>query len=120
MTDLFCVQTNELAVPYAASVYGMHFQDNTRNGPGITELYVAAAQYNEKLKGGDEAALMRRFTENQDGFVCVRAKSLALSLVAFWSPTTLLPATLLQQYCTNVFPRIEHRLHPSRPFGQTS
>jgi len=74
----------------------MHFQDNTRNGPGITELYVAAAQYNEKLKGGDEAAMMRRFGENQDGFVCVRAK-LSNLLVSYHTSARHFAAAILHE-----------------------
>jgi hypothetical protein len=69
-----CEQINELAVPYAVSVHGMSFQDNASNGASITELYIAAAKYNEKTKGLSEELIMQRITENPQRFTSVRAK----------------------------------------------
>ena len=67
-------QTSEIAVSYAVSVHGMAFQDNTRHGASITELYIAAAKLNEQRKGRSEDSLMQKFAENRDGFQIARSK----------------------------------------------
>lgn len=68
------MQTHALAVPYAVSVHGMHFADNSKNGVSISKLYVAAARYNERLNNRDEKLLDLKFRVNPLGFEDVRGK----------------------------------------------
>jgi len=52
----------------------MHFHDILANGPAITELHIAAAKFNEKMKNRDEKKLMRRIAEKPNGYTVIRVK----------------------------------------------
>jgi hypothetical protein len=70
----FYSQTNEYAVPYAVSTFGIHFHEILAYGSEVSEVYLAAAKINEKTRGSDEKVMLRRIAENQKGFTVVRVR----------------------------------------------
>ena len=68
------MQTNEYAVPNVVSVFGKNFHEIVSNGTTVTELYIAAAKHNEKMKNRDNNLMVLRIAENQLGFTVVRAR----------------------------------------------
>lgn len=78
------MQVNEICVPYAVSVHGMHFNDSA-HATSISELFIKAITHNEQRFNRDETVLFARFREaGMDKMKVARAKVSGL-LTAYYT-----------------------------------
>ena len=89
------MQVNEICVPYAVSVHGMHFNDSA-HATSISELFIKAITHNEQRFNRDETVLFARFREaGMDKMKVARAKVSGL-LTAYYTTARGYAGDILQ------------------------